>query len=262
MNKIFNMFTVKFFGFSWLVVHFISMVLYPAYDQKFNWQKIQGVWDRWQTLNAAMIALAASLIAFQVTVYREDKQRQRNFVAARSFLPEAFSELAMYCRQSARVFNEAYGRLPRIAHNTPITAGRINTPLTEPLPVPPEGYRQTFQECIQQADDAVAKRLSYILMRLQVHNSRLRELHLACGPSSARIFSNEDFISYVYRLAEIHALINRTFEFARGNEEFNSAPLTFEDFRNALSNLDVWTTDYYDLAGFITRAMARNNAGY
>ena len=257
MKKILNMKVVKVIGLIWLAVHIFSMIIYPAYHYSFDWGSIQNVWDRWQTLNAAMIALASSLIAFQITSYKEEKQRHRNFTAARTFLPEALSNLSAYCKSSAEVFKEAYSLIPDGAPGAPVTSGRITRSLAARPPALPEGYRKVFQECILQADEKVAEYLSYILMLLQVHHSRMLELDRNCGPSTTNLIIKQSIISYIYRLSEIRALINNCFYFARGLEKFDDKPMEWEDFKNALSNMDIWPDDYEDLQGFINRAIER-----
>ena len=255
MNKIVNMSVVKVVGVFWLLLHIFSMILYPAYNHAFQWSEIQDVWDRWQTLNAAMIALASSLIAFQINGYKEEKQRQRNFIAARAFLPEEFSELTSYCKQSAEVFKEVYGNIPPRPHGATLSRGKIITPLKTSLPTLPQGYKKVFQDCISQADDKVAQYLSYILMLLQVHNSRMVSLYYKCGPASTDLIIKEDIHAYLYRLSEIQALINNAFNYARGLADFDDSYPNWENQKNALGNFDIWPEDYQGLEGFIKRAI-------
>lgn len=48
--------------------------------------------------------------------------------------------------------------------------------LQAPTPNLPENYKEVFRRCIELAEPDVAEYLAYMLMRLQVHQSRMQEL--------------------------------------------------------------------------------------
>lgn|GEM_PF-679400 len=257
LQNIINMNNVKVIGVIWLTVHFLSMVIYPTYYYSLDWTKIQNVWDRWQTLNAAMVALASGLIAFQITVYREEKQRQRNFVAARSFLPEEFSALTTYCKQSTEIYKEAYKKIPSDPLCPSYSATIIETNLTTTIPTLPQGHKRIFQDCISQADSEVAQYLSYILMRLQVHNSRMVALHEECGPRSSLIVSKRNIFENLFIVSEIQCLINKNFDYVRGVKEFDNSALSCSDHKNALLNLKIYLDEFDGLENFIGSKIKR-----
>lgn len=76
---------------------------------------------------------------------------------------------------------------------------------------------------------------------------------------STRLIIHWIIISYKYCLAELQALVNKTFGFARGIDEFDSSRLTVDEFTAAYLNLDIIPDEYDDLLGFTARAVARND---
>ncbi len=226
------------------------MPIYPWISGEGVWAHVHKVWADWQSLNVGVLAFLSSVIAFNISRFNANKQREREFIAARAFLPEALSELIQYFKQSALVLIEAWEWA-----ETP--EGRSGTPLAAVFPELPEGYKETFSRCIEAAEADVGDYLAYILMRLQVHHARLGTLRDSSEPGSRTILVRENIKSYLYRLGELQALINKLFGFARGLEPFDGSDLVWEDFRNAYANLDVWTSDIGDLVGFTERALAR-----
>ena len=72
-----------------VTVYVYSMFINPFIEG--GWQGALKVWSAWQALNVGFLAFASSLIAFYISRYNAEKQRQREFVAAKAFLPEALS---------------------------------------------------------------------------------------------------------------------------------------------------------------------------
>jgi len=223
------------------------MIIAPWVAAKGDWVYVQSVWDRWQSLNVGMLALISSIVAFNISRFNEHKQRERNFIAARAFLPEALSELISYFKSSASVLNEAWQSVKNIAH-------RDKEPLQRPTPSLPIGYKETFSRCIEFAEPDVGEYLAYMLMRLQVHHSRLQELAIAFKDDRTIIVSN-NIIAYMYRLSELQALTEKLFAFARNSEEFSNNDLKWDNFLNAYRNLEINVEDFDDLAGFTQRAI-------
>ena len=130
-------------------------------------------------------------------------------------------------------------------------------PLASELPELPESYKEIFSRCISDADPDVADYLANVLVKLQVHHSRMKELKLALGKSEGMIFVPHNVMTYIFSLGELQVLINRFFGFARGMEPFNDSNIVWEDYRNAYSNLDIDAEDVDDLVGFTERAISR-----
>lgn len=71
-----------------------------------------------------------------------------------------------------------------------------------------------------------------------------------------------NLITYVYRLGELQAMVNRLFPFARGQEPLDTSALTWDDFKNAYGNLGFWIDeiridDTMNLEAFSKRALDR-----
>lgn len=244
---------VNWIGVPLFLVYAISMFIIPWFVEGWNWVRIQSVWDRWQTLNVGVLAFISSVIAFNIAKYNSNKQRARQFVAARAFLPHALSELTSYCKLSANLLKEAWERAGNLG------AGRA-LPLEAALPALPESYEEVFSRCIGEAEPDVGDYLARILVRLQIHHSRLKELGNSFSPDSRSLPIQGTIKSYLYSLAELQALINKLFGFARGSEPFDGSDLVWEDYRNAYGNLDIWPEEIDDLQGFTLRAIERNKS--
>ncbi len=235
------------------LVFAFGMVVYPWIDGGLNWAHVHAVWMDWQTLNVGVLAFASSLIAFNISRYHTNQQRQREFIAARAFLPEALSELMSYFHESARVLTGAFAFISRDQADS-------EPPQSNERPVPPEGYREVFSRCISLAEADVAAHLSYILMRMQIHNARITGLVDEQRPGRRVVVLRSNVVSYLYSLAELYALTAKVFDYARGLEPFKKERLKWEDFRNAYFNLDIDFEEIEDLQGFTERAIQREEA--
>lgn len=236
-------------GIPLFLLYFVSMIVAPWFDGGWEWGYVQSVWDRWQTLNVGVLAFISSVIAFNISKYNANKQRERQFVAARAFMPHALSELTSYCKQSSVVLREAWDHLA--------VSEESRSPLRAELPVLPESYKEVFSRCIAEAEPEVAGYLADILVKLQVHHSRLYELKNTFGQGGRMVWTQGNVMDYLFSLGELQALINRLFGFARGMESFNGTNLLWKDYRTAYFNLDIRVEDVGDLAGFTQRAISR-----
>lgn len=228
-------------------LYLLCMFAFPWLDG--GWQHVQGVWERWQGLNVGMLAFISSLVAFNISTYNAENQRKREFLASKAFLPAALAELVEYFQVSAEVFKNGWG-LAREAQVELIS------------PSLPEGYKTVFSECIKHADPHVGDYLSKILVELQVHDSRMHKFASQFGDTSYVNPDRQSLIVYFYKLAELHALVNKLFDFARGEAGFDSSSLQWEDFRNALRNMSIRYEqisigENMALESFIKRAIER-----
>jgi len=241
---------INWAGGSLTGIYLICMIIAPWITAGGDWDKVQMVWDRWQAFNVGVLAFLSSVIALNISIFNERRQRERNFIAARAFLPEALSELTSYFKSSSTLLKEAWEKV----------SNSDKTPLNAIVPALPAGYKETFSRCIELAEPDVSEHLAKILMHLQVHHSRMQDLvNNFCGGRMVIVPSN--LISYLYSLSELQALTNRTFEFARGIGELDCNSLEWEDFLNAYSNLGILVDNFNDLTGFTQRAIARNSSG-
>jgi len=239
---------IKWIGVILFIAYVFGMLLYPLFEGGFSWDHLHSVWNNWQALNVGILAFLSSIIAFSISRFNANKQRERNFIAARAFLPEALSELAKYFRSSADLLKEAWDR---------VDTKSAKSPLTNTVPELPNSYKKVFSRCIQYAEPEVAEFLAYILMRLQIHHSRIEGLGQSFRKNHTMINMSGNIISYLYRLAELQALIGRIFDFARGLNPFDGRNLELADYDNAYSNLSIYPADYDDLIGFTKRAIER-----
>lgn len=241
---------LNFVGLPIAALYAFCMFAWPWLSGCGDWGYVQEVWDRWQSLNVGMLAFVSSITAFNIARYNAEKQRERDFLAAKAFLPAALSELILYFKSSAAVFslgwNSSYENKPSFV-----------------VPELPMGYKSVFGDCIRHAEPSVGDYLSRILVWLQVHDSRMRDYVKQHSDEDYLNPDRHNLITYFYRLGELYALVGKLFEFARNMGEFDSSPLNWEDFRNAYGNLDIWTDeividDKMNLEAFTKRAIDRN----
>lgn len=241
---------LNFVGLPGAILYAFCMLVWPWISGCGDWGYVQGVWDRWQSLNVGMLAFVSSITAFNISRYNADKQRQRDFLASKAFLPAALSELVSYFKASARVFKAGW------------ESERDGTPDLD-VPDLPREYKSVFAECIRHAEPSVGDYLSRILVRLQVHDARLKSYVEQLRDEEWRNPDRYNLITYFYRLGELQALVNKLFDFARNIGGFDATPLVWEDFRNAYANLDIWLEEIeidekMNLEAFTKRAIARN----
>lgn len=240
---------VNVVGGSAISAYIIAMLVYPWVHGKWSWIHVQAVWDRWQSLNVGVIAFLSSLVAFNIAGYNANRQRERDFIASRAFLPSALSELISYFRASARVFEKSWDSDGQGLND--IAAPQL-----------PEGYKSIFADCIRHASPEVGHYLSNVLVRLQIHDARVRALLHADEEFDAHIVFKDNLLTYLYRLGELQALVAILFAFARGESEFKNPRLEWEDFRNAYGNLNLWVDDFVidesrNLKAFTERQIAK-----
>ncbi len=232
-----------------IVLYIIAMLVYPWFDGKRTWSHVQEVWDRWQALNVGVLAFISSIIAFNIAGYNANRQRERNFIASRAFLPAALSELIPYFKASTRVFRRSW-------ETDEQGLADVATPAL------PETYKAIFADCIRYASPEVGDYLSNILVRLQVHDARLRGILHRDEEIDVHLVGKHNLLTYLYRLAELQALIGLLFDFARGESDFKIRQLEWEDFRNAYGNLNIWLDDFVidekmNLKAFTERQIAK-----
>lgn len=243
---------INWFGIPVLLLYLISMFVLPWFFG--SWDYVQSVWRDWQGLNVGMLALLSSVIAFNMSRYNDERQRERDFASAKAFLPESLSELMGYMRESGTLISEVWEK-----RNSFDNYKRV--PLESRIPNLPKRYKVVFAECIKVADPSVGQYLAYILTRLQIHHARMKELKASYAPNSGMLIIPDKIVSYAYCLGELTALVNRLFDYARGLEEFNGSHLVWEDFHNAYANLDIYPDQFDDLIGFTKRAIGRKQSG-
>jgi hypothetical protein len=221
----------KYVAGALFVLYFASMVVWPVAANGGDWTYVQQVWDRWQALNVGVLALISSVVVFYATRYSAETQRAREFMASKAFLPAALSDLSQYFEESARVLTACWDEYPRAPANLHV-------------PILPVGYEKIFGDCIRHADPKVGDYLSRILRQLQVHDARLKGYVATYDEDSDEMGIRLNIISYLYRVAQLQAWVNKLFPFARSLQRFDDTPLVWPDYANAYSNLNIWPEEF------------------
>lgn len=221
-------------------LYVVSMFVFPW--SQGDWAHVQTVWDRWQALNVGMLAFVSSLIAFASAQYKDKKQKERQFIAARAFLPHALSGLTTYFKRSAAALVAMSER----------TEGQT----LPALPSLPADFKEIFSDCIQFADAEVGSFLAKILADLQVHQARLTELLTPETAGYQFVFVHHSLLSYAFSLGTLQARVNNLFDFARGEAEFENQTLTWDDVRNAYANLDLHLAEIEGLEAFTKKRIS------
>jgi hypothetical protein len=226
--------TISFFVF---LAYLYSMFIHPFWEGNWNWQYVQSVWYAWQALNVGMLAFGSSIIAFNISRYHAAKQLEREFIAAKSFLPQALSDLCGYFKSCAPVLIESFQKSK--------DRKLKKQDLKSTIPNIPDSYIPVFKECIKSASPEVATYLANILTLLQVHDARMRSIPTeSVGNPSYRK-------SCLYSLAELQVLVNSLFNFARSEEGFSECTYTVDQFSTALRNLGVVGDEHDELLEYV-----------
>lgn len=220
------------------IAYFYSMFIQPFIDGDWSWKYVQSVWFSWQALNVGILAFGASIIAFNVSRYHVAKQLEREFVAAKAFLPQALSELCQYLKSSAPALIEAYQKAKDIEHK--------RTSADATIPVTPSSHIVVFSDCIKSATPEVAQYLASVLMKLQVHNARMQML-----PSEGGGYLPYT-MSCLYSLVELQVLVNALFDYARNKKSFEGCKHTMVQYSSALNELGLKGDDYEELFAYIS----------
>lgn len=79
------------------------------------------------------------------------------------------------------------------------------------MPALPSEYRKVFRECIRHAEAPIAKHLAYILIRLQIHDSRVRDEAASSGRAGGHVPGRHAVLTYMMRLGELYASTSAIF---------------------------------------------------
>jgi hypothetical protein len=117
----------------------------------------------------------------------------------------------------------------------------------------PRDYRAVFRSCIHSATPDVGEHLAIILSLLQVHIARLTSEYEEFNPESNKQKNPLNIISNIYCLGELQALVNKTFSFARGEEDLDFSPLTRDELVTDFMNIDIRIEQIKGLLEFTNR---------
>ena len=231
-------------------VYFFCMVLWPVLH--FDWDYTLRVWDRWQSLNVGMIALLSSYIALNISIAKskeerrsKEDERKRNFIASRAYLPHLFSELTNYCENCFTLMLDVYEcicRDVRIGKDKELSVHGYNLSIiTDNVNDLPASYRDILSRCITYADPEIASYFANIISKLQIQHARLSDMVAYYQNKNEIIVMDENIKQGFFDIAEVNALINKQFNFARGMDDFNNSKLEYKDFENVykISKIDL-----------------------
>jgi hypothetical protein len=178
-----------------------------------------------------MLAFMASVIALNMSRVNEEKQRSRNFIAARALLPEALSELNSYLENCVPLIHEF---LAMVNKNDVVEAKRLKCN----LPSLPSSCKDVFKSCISHAEDDVGNYLALILNHLQVNQARLEHsVSNSHNGESSTILVKINILDHIYDLARLKVLIDNLYTFARGEEVFKENKVSLAMINQAYRQL-------------------------
>lgn len=202
-------------GAAVLAIYFYAMLIHPWIAGGWSWRYTHQVWYDWQSINAAFLALAASLLALNISSFREDAQRARKYKASLATLTMALADLSNYCKECVQYLKAAHAVVTYQPLQGSLASARPHLP---PLPSVPPGVVETFSSCIESADTGTADMLASILKLLQIHRSRGESMHeaLELGSSSTTVIVTHNVVSNLFGVVEIHARLAPLWSEARG----------------------------------------------
>jgi hypothetical protein len=213
-------------------LYFIFLFVYIIFILKCDLNSTIKFVSNWQTLTAAMIALCASTIALHISGYREEKQRERNFVAARAFLPNALAEITTYCDYSIEFYFDNLSSSSAKTDSEPLTKSSL----------------QAIKECISYANPDAARNLSQIISLLQVHYSRM--LGACSKENTSNVSANSKERKNLHELLHtcfIKHIVSCNFDFARGEAtSFHEIDVNVQDLLRQLPTHVVGSPKYGD----------------
>lgn len=183
--------------------------LWPLIEHDFDFSSAQDVWDRWQAWNTGVIALLSALTALAVARLRDEKERQRSFIAAKALLPDHLSSLLEYLRATQAFLTVAYSK---VAHE--------NMELPE-VPSRPIGYEQWVSDAIRWGDPAFVSYMSNVVSHLQVYKSRTSALQIEFDDPES-IVSEDNIKEYLVQGAIIYMHVGKLLNYVRDNKSLSN----------------------------------------
>ncbi len=246
-----------------LVAYGISMFIYPWFAHDWQWQKVQVVWKAWQELNVGFLALAASVLALNISNIREDQRRKKQLEAALALLPMTLADLVGYCTACTAFLLDAGGKVKDRNRGIPI---RVPNPFAKEIPLPPipAGLDATFTRCIENGDELLSKHLARILVLLQINHSRLETVRQALLPApdhSGLTLVRHNIVSYLYGVLELRARLSPLFNFARGRGTLEDRAPSEDELHNAALNMRLgsWEAEVNEYVQHILKTRDSND---
>lgn len=197
----------------------------------------------WQTILAGFLAVLAAKLTVDAigdqiaqTDRHEEDRRQRKNRAARAELPAALSLLTGYA-------NNCLDLIKFIPFDGD---ERVLLPAETSFAIPsiPQEALATLRRCIETSDDTVYDAMATLLEKIQVQQSRLKNIaHDVIAPSN-RIVTRSQLAGAAVDANEIFARINLMWDYARRDSETIRKTLVAADLINNLRFDDFREEDY------------------
>lgn len=202
---------------------FIFAALVPVFTHINDWDGLQDVWDRWQTLNTGMLAFLASFLALSSARVGNVMAARRNFRATIPALTHTLSTLYDYSKISLTLIGRAYPNLARIR------AGLED----DELPVVKESELDSLKDIVRYAPSNISDFVSRLIIELQVFDARIRGMERDRYREAADL-ARLTGLYYVLSFATVKARLNYLFGFARGELKVFDEALTYDQIVEAL----------------------------
>jgi hypothetical protein len=236
---------MKIIGYSVFALYFIIIWIIPIFAYCFDWDQIIKFWIDWQTLTAAMIAFFASIVIYHATQIKEEKQRQRNFIAVSAFLPDAFSKIIAFCDESLNTYKNV---LDEMLEETT----KNKQDLKRDIPTFPIDTFKTIKESMSFAPDDFSSYLARILVLIQIFEARMEGnfQYSSNNKNYIAIVSRSTILSEIFLACRIKAMISNIFKYVRNEGDFKDVDPDFSDlmrsFRTAGLVEDNELTEFFE----------------
>lgn len=222
--------------FKWLLIavgllYVLSMLVVPWISSHGNWDYVQRVWDRWQSLNVGVLAFAASYMALQISRFNTNERNRREFVAARAFFPQALSDLSSYCSELVDVLLQAHAR----AHSDDANAIELQLD----MPRVPDNVYPVLDRCIRTAPPQTAEFIAQFLGSLQVALARSASVVAPNERQRRVIHTSRSLTDYIADVVVIRIQIDLMFPFARNETSALPTQVEVRAIRTAFAMLGI-----------------------
>ncbi|MBU6443043.1 MAG: hypothetical protein KGR48_03960 [Alphaproteobacteria bacterium] len=201
--------------------------------------------ERWQTLLAGALAIAAALVGgsyinkqISHTERLEQQRLDRRRAALRAVMPMALGKLIEYCEGVALVLRQIYDHRQ---------GGIIPAQMPMPeFPEIPDESISLFRDLIEVSDGYFSAPLARMLSKLQVQNSRIRFLR-ASGTGQNRdatLILTANIEEYILDAATVIAYGVAFFDYARESSDAAPKLIGWAEVRSALNGLGFLSTEY------------------
>lgn len=205
-----------------VMIYVFSMYVYPFLSGQ-GWESVQRVWDRWQTLNAGVLAFSAAVVGFSISKYKVEQDRINELSAVRVYLPNALGKVSAYTEDAKKFVDLAFRKLDDDKYF-----------LETDVPVMPDEVFDVFSHAIKYSSGNVKDRLAKIIELQQILMARLCGLgEFARGKGSTFYVKSQKYEFY-YLISEVKYLSDSLFSFARRKTDDIDEEVNIENAFSAL----------------------------